>query len=120
MDLRVAYFAGSYEHILDGVVLTANRHVAYLVEKRVPVRVYAPTNGKPLLQAAGDFFRVPSIGFPGNPYRLALGLRRGTRRDLEHFNPSLVHLHTPDWLGLGALRWAKRRGIPVIATFHTR
>ncbi len=119
-DLRVAYFSGSYEHILDGVVLTSNRHVAYLVEQQVPVRVFAPTNGVPLLKAAGDFRPVPSIGLPGNPYRLALGLPRKSRRELEEFEPNLVHLASPDWLGLAAMGWARKRKIPVVATFHTR
>lgn len=117
---RIAYFAGSYEHVLDGVVLTCNRQVAHLEANGAAVRVYAPTNGKPLLKPAGDFIPVPSIGVPGNPYRLALGLSRGIRRNLEQFNPDVVHLATPDWLGASALRWARQRCIPVLATFHTR
>src|SRR4051812_14690610 len=117
--LRVAFFAGCYDHILDGVALTSNRQVAHLVTREVPVRVFAPTNGRPVLQPAGDFVRVPSVGFPRNPYRLALGLPGDARWRLEQFRPSLVHLATPDWLGVSALRWARRRGVPAVATFHT-
>lgn len=114
--LRVAFFAGSYDHIVDGVTLSTNRQVAHLVNRGVPVRVYAPSNGKPVLDAAGEFLRVPSFSIPRTDYAFALSLPRA---NLEAFDPALVHLATPDWLGARALRWAKRRSLPVVATYHT-
>jgi glycosyltransferase involved in cell wall biosynthesis len=117
--LRVAFFAGSYNHVVDGVVLTSNRQVAYLEQQGVPVRVYAPTTATPALQHAGTLVPIPSVGIPNTPYRVALGLPRSARRDLEAFRPTLVHLATPDWLGAAALRWAERHNIPAVATYHT-
>lgn len=117
--LRVAFFAGAYNGVLDGVTLTSNRQVAYLVEQGVPVRVYAPTADRPVLVHAGDLVPVPSVGIPGTPYRLALGLPPSIRRDLTAFRPTLVHLATPDLLGTAALLWATRHRVPAVATYHT-
>jgi glycosyltransferase involved in cell wall biosynthesis len=64
---------------------------------------------------------VPSIPLPGRgEYRVALGLPSGIRRDLDAFNPDLVHLSAPDLLGTRAMRYARTRGLPIIASLHTR
>lgn len=120
MGLRVAFFAGSYDHVIDGVTLSTNRQVAYLESQDIPVRVYAPSNGKPVLKAAGEFIRVPSFHIARTPYCFALGLVGKTLDNLEDFQPSLLHLATPDLLGLQALRWGKRKHLPVAATYHTQ
>src|SRR5947208_73883 len=102
--LRVAFFTGNHNYVLDGVALTGNRQVAYLVEQGIPVRVYAPTTPHPVLRHAGELVSVPSVPIPTTPYRLAVGLTPAARRDLAAFRPTLVHLATPDLLGAGALR----------------
>ena len=43
-----------------------------------------------------------------------------TRRDLEAFAPNVVHVSAPDFLGHAAIRWARRRGLPILASLHTR
>ena len=63
---------------------------------------------------------VPSIPIPGRPeYRLSTRFPGHVRRQVEAFAPDVVHLATPDLLGHRALRWARRRGIPTVATYHT-
>lgn len=118
--LRVAIFTGAYDHIRDGVSLTLNRLVAYLERNSVHVRVFAPTVRQPAFRHAGTRIAVPSIPAPGRgEYRISLGLPRGARRELEDFQPNIVHIATPDILGHSALRWARRRGIPAVASYHT-
>jgi phosphatidylinositol alpha 1,6-mannosyltransferase len=116
--LRVAFVTGNFDYALDGVALTSQRQVAYLLDQGVPVRVYAPTATRVLPHAA-DVVPVPSVGVPGTPYRLALGLTPAARRELAAFRPTLVHLATPDLLGTAALVWANRRRVPAVATYHT-
>src|SRR5262245_54829068 len=112
-DLRVAFFTGNYNYNIDGVSLTSNRQVAYLERCDVPVRVYAPVGRRRVIDHAGTLVPVPSVRIPTTPYRLALGLPERVRRDMAEFHPTLVHLATPDWLGLAAFEWARRRKIPV-------
>lgn len=118
--LRVALFTGAYNHIADGVSLTLNRLVAYLLAEGVDVRVFAPTIDDPPVAHAGRLVAVPSLPMPGRPeYRLSVGMHRAARRYLADFAPDLVHVATPDWSGTQARRYARRRRLPLVATYHT-
>jgi len=119
-DLRIALFTGAYNHIADGVSLTLNRLVDYLGHKGAEVRVYAPTASRPALEHAGTLVPVRSVKAPGRPdYRISLGLSGEARENLTEFRPDLFHIATPDFLGLSALRRAKRSGTTVVASYHT-
>ncbi len=118
--LRVALATGAYNHIADGVSLTLNRLVAFLVAEGVDVRVFAPTIAAPAVQHAGTLVPVPSLPLPGRPeYLFSLGLRGSARRALDAFAPDLVHVATPDATGLDARRFARRHRLPLVATYHT-
>lgn len=118
---RIALFSGNYNYVMDGPVRALNKLVAYLESKGVEVRVFAPTAKEPAFNHVGTLISVPSLPLPGRgEYRLALGMPPRIRRELEEFDPDLVHLAAPDWLGHAALAWAEERGIPAVASFHTR
>src|SRR5581483_5613366 len=73
------------------------------------------------LDHSGTLMPVPSIPLPGRPeYRLALGFPAASRRQMADFAPDLVQIAVPDLLGLGALRWARKHHVPVVASYHTR
>jgi phosphatidylinositol alpha 1,6-mannosyltransferase len=117
---RVALFTGAYNHIADGVSLTLNRLVEYLERQGVAVRVFAPTVDDPPLDHAGTLVPVPSVPLPGrSEYRFTLGLTPGVREELEAFDPTLVHVATPDLLGRHALSWGQSADVPVVASYHT-
>ncbi|HKK45080.1 MAG TPA: glycosyltransferase family 1 protein [Balneolaceae bacterium] len=119
-ELRVAIFTGNYNHIQDGVSLTLNRLVAFLEEKGVPVIVFGPTIENPAIDHEGEFVSVPSIPMPGRPeYRVTVGFPESAQNRLREFNPTLVHLATPDLLGFRAMRWAQANNIQIIASYHT-
>ena len=118
--MRIAFFTGAYNHIADGVSLTLNRLVAFLVREGAVVRVYAPTARIPALQHAGTLVPVPSVSAPGRPeYRISLGTGWSAHENLTDFAPHLFHIATPDLLGLAALRMARASGTPVVASYHT-
>jgi len=119
-ELRVAVFSGNYNYCADGVALVLNRLVAYLLTRGVQVEVFAPTAKTPALQHAGTLVSVPSVSFPLNSnYRIAWGIPKRVRRRIREFAPHLFHLASPDALGFAALRFARRLGIPAVATYHT-
>jgi glycosyltransferase involved in cell wall biosynthesis len=120
-DLRIALFSGNYNYVRDGANQALNRLVAYLLRQGVKVRVYSPTVKEPAFPPAGDLVSVPSLPVPGRAeYRLPLALPRAVRRDLEQFNPNVVHVSSPDIVGHLAVSWARRRRIAVVASVHTR
>lgn len=121
-DLRVALFSGNYNYTRDGANQALNLLVAHLLSAGVTVRVYSPTSRHPAFPPTGDLISVPSIPFPGErgEYKMARGLPARPRRDLEAFEPHIVHVSAPDFLGHAAIRWAKRHDIATLASLHTR
>ncbi len=120
-DLRVALFSGNYNYVKDGANQALNRLVGYLLSQGVKVRIYSPTVENPAFEPTGDLFSVPSIPIPGRgEYRFGLGLTGGAEADLEAFAPDIVHASTPDSIGHRAVTWARARGIPAVASVHTR
>jgi phosphatidylinositol alpha 1,6-mannosyltransferase len=63
---------------------------------------------------------VPSKKLPGRPeYRISTGFPADVRSRAEEFDPDIVHIATPDLLGYKALKWAEKKGKPVVASYHT-
>ncbi len=121
MTLRIALFSGNYNYVPDGCTRTLQRLVSFLERRKVEVLVFAPTVENPPCQAPGTVVSIPSIAVPSRPeYRLGLYLSSTAKKQLAQLRPSLIHIATPDILGYTALRLARARGIPVVASFHTR
>lgn len=120
-DLRVALFSGNYNYVRDGANQALNRLVEYLLRQGVNVRVYSPTVDEPAFPATGDLVDVPAIPIPGrSEYRLPIAVPARVRRDLEKFNPNVVHVSSPDIVGHRAVTWARHHQIAVVASVHTR
>lgn len=118
--LKVALFTGNYNHIRDGVSLTLNRWVRFLLDHEVDVKIFAPSVDEPDVDHAGDLSVVPSIPAPVRPeYRITTGLPQKNLQELDQFNPDLVHIATPDILGYKALKWALGKNVPVVSSYHT-
>jgi glycosyltransferase involved in cell wall biosynthesis len=120
--LRVALVSCNYNYIFDGAAMSQNRLVAHLLARGHEVEIFAATAKAPAFEHAGTVTPVPSVRVPGKrgEYRIGLGLTARNRARLDAFRPDLIHIATPDYTGLTALRYAARRRIPVVASFHTR
>jgi glycosyltransferase involved in cell wall biosynthesis len=120
-DLRIALFSGNYNYVRDGANQALNRLVGYLLSQGASVRIYSPTVEQPAFAATGDLVSVPSMAIPFRPeYRIPLSLSRSVRRDLEAFNPNIVHIASPDRVSRKAVKWAKKQNLPVLCSVHTR
>ncbi|WP_395334545.1 glycosyltransferase family 1 protein [Novosphingobium sp. BL-8H] len=118
---RIALFSGNYNYLRDGANQALNRLVNYLERQGCAVRVYSPTSPTPAFAPEGTLVSVPSISIPGRgDYRLGLGLPRAIRADLIEFAPDVIHVSAPDWTGTAVQRHARKAGIPVVASLHTR
>ncbi|MDZ7629439.1 MAG: glycosyltransferase family 1 protein [Parvularculaceae bacterium] len=122
VPLRVALFSGNYNYVVDGPVKALNRLVGRIEECGQHALVFAPTTQTPAFKHQGELVSVPSIALPGkrSEYRLALGLPRAARARLDAFRPTIIHVASPDLLGLGALNYAHEKKLPAVASFHTR
>jgi phosphatidylinositol alpha 1,6-mannosyltransferase len=120
-DLRVALFSGNYNYVRDGANQALNRLVEYLLRQGAAVRVYAPVVEPAAFPPTGDLVGIPAVPIPTrSEYRFPLGLSRSNREDLTRFAPDVLHVSSPDMTAHAALRWAEDRGVPVLASVHTR
>ncbi|MBE5780854.1 MAG: glycosyltransferase family 4 protein [Clostridiales bacterium] len=122
MGLNIAEYIDSYLPAVDGVVTVVKNtarvfHGTYgtchVVAPRMPD--YTDTDPFPI-------YRVNSIPVPKrHPYRLGLPqLDAGYQRFIRELPLDVVHSHSPFGCGHAALKNAKKRGIPIVATFHSK
>jgi phosphatidylinositol alpha 1,6-mannosyltransferase len=118
--LKVAYFTESlYPHV-DGVSRTLARLFDTLEERDVDFRIFSPFVPDASVRWSARVHPVRYVRFPPYPdYRVSLPGSSGAARELERFAPDLVHLVSPTPMAIWAQRWARRRGIPVVSSFHT-
>lgn len=117
--MRIALFTETFLPKIDGVVTRVVRTLEQLRDLGHEVLVFAP--GKPPDEAAGHrVVRVPSVPFrPWYP-ELFLGLPRPRiGRELDRFQPDVVHVVNPVILGLWGTLVARQRGLPLLASYHT-
>lgn len=120
-DLRIALFSGNYNITVDGANRALNRLVGYLLRQGAAVRVYSPTVDDPAMEPTGDLVSLPSVPIPlRSEYRLSSGVNARIKRDLDAFAPNVLHVAAPDVSAHRAVTWARNRGLPVVASVHTR
>ncbi|MEW6510565.1 MAG: glycosyltransferase family 1 protein [Bacteroidota bacterium] len=116
---RVAYFAGTMKPDHDGVTRVLYRLIDALPDRGVESIFFSPIVPSPADQPV-PMFEVPSMTFPlYKNYRFALPGQKHFEAQLVRFAPDLIHIHSPCPLGHAAVRYGRRNGIPVVATYHT-
>jgi glycosyltransferase involved in cell wall biosynthesis len=92
-------------------LLRAQGHEALVVAPRYPA-----TDGPPDLRV----LRIPSLPLPLYPdIRMSLPPFRQVGDFFDAAPPDVVHVHTEGALGLAGRRYALRRGVPLVTSFHT-
>jgi len=120
--LRLAMFTNNYLPFIGGVPLSIDRLYRGLVRTGAKVKLFAPLYPQQWPDPQdGSVFRCPALfhtraaNFP-----VANIFSRRIDTAFKTFPCDLVHVHHPFWLGGKGMRLAKRRGIPVVFTYHTR
>jgi glycosyltransferase involved in cell wall biosynthesis len=120
--LQVAMFTDNYLPFIGGVPLSIDRLCRGLRQLGETIKVFAPAYPEPWNDPDdGSVVRCPALfgtrlaGFP-----VANIFSRKIKAAFKAFECDLVHVHHPFWLAKKGLRLAKRRGLPVVFTYHTR
>lgn len=118
--MKIAYFTESLLPHVDGVSRTLAQLFATLEERGVDFRVYSPFVPGPEVSWSGRVRPVRFLRFPLYPdYRVSLPVGQGVFPELDDWRPDLVHVVSPTPLARRAQGYARERGIPVVASFHT-
>ncbi|NLM36278.1 MAG: glycosyltransferase family 4 protein [Clostridiales bacterium] len=122
MELVVGQFNDSYEPVMDGVA-NVTKNYAYWLEKK-GCKTYVITPNVPGYQDSSvpEVIRYFSVPLPyRKPYRFGFPhFDYSFKHDVKNIPFDIVHCHSPFSSGQLALKLAKKRGIPVVATFHSK
>jgi phosphatidylinositol alpha 1,6-mannosyltransferase len=117
--VKIVYFTESLVPLVDGVSRTLGQLFRFLETLEMDFRIvspFHPDDGVPWSHRVWD---VPFVRFPWYPdYRISFPPRGLTAR-LDEYGPDMLHVVSPTPMAVWAQRWARRRGIPVVASFHT-
>jgi glycosyltransferase involved in cell wall biosynthesis len=117
--VRIALVSDTYTPQVNGVTTVVVRIANVLREFGHKVVVIAPRYpGHPATDP--NELRIPSASFPPYPaIRLSLPQFGAVARFLDLFEPELVHVATEGPLGLTGRRYALRRRVPLVTSYHT-
>jgi glycosyltransferase involved in cell wall biosynthesis len=119
--VRIAFFTETFLPATDGVVTRLRYTMQELARAGDEMLVVAPRypDGGPDSYAGAPIYRVPGVPFPPYP-RIKLSFAHpGVGRAVRRFGPDLVHAVNPFILGPGGIFYAKRLGVPLVASYHT-
>lgn len=125
--MKIALVTETFPPQINGVSLTLRRLADYLVSQGHEVLVvhprYAAEDGSGWCQNfRHGYTQVEMPAWPLPFYREVLLPRPPMglyKKALDAFKPDLVHIATEAGLGLSALRFCRKRGWPVVSSFHT-
>jgi glycosyltransferase involved in cell wall biosynthesis len=118
--LRIALFTDTYVPTVNGVARTLAQLVDQAGSRGHEVALFSTrvSDGP----AAGTVMHHQVAGIPAPVYpelQLARPLERSGRRKLERFEPEVVHAATESTVGWSGRRWAVRKRVPLVTSFHT-
>ena len=119
--MRIAFFTETFLPATDGVVTRLRYTIEELARVGDDMLVIAPRypDGGPDSYAGAPIYRVPGVPFPPYP-RIKLSFAHpGVGRFLGCFGPDLIHAVNPFILGPGGIYYARRLGVPLVASYHT-
>jgi len=116
--MRVSLYTGTYIKDQDGVTKTLYELTDSLLKEKIEVGIWSPAI-TPQERKGLYFFHVPSIPlFLYSDYRMAFPVGR-IKEQLIEFKPDLIQITTPDFVGSSFLKFACKRGIPLVISCHT-
>ena len=119
--MRVLFISDVYFPRVNGVSTSIRTFREDLGRCGVETTLVAPEYGIPSDDRDPDLVRVSGAGVPGDPEdrRMRWGALKRALRALPGDDFDLVHIHTPFVAHYAGVWYARRIGVPCIATYHT-
>lgn len=119
--MRILFVSDVYFPRVNGVSTSIGTFRADLLRLGVQTVLVAPRYPGAAPAGEADVIRVAGVRVPGDPEdrRMRWRTLARTLRSLEPEHFDLVHIHTPFIAHYAGVRFARRRGIPCVATYHT-
>ncbi|UCH93565.1 MAG: glycosyltransferase family 1 protein [Candidatus Aminicenantes bacterium] len=116
--MKVAIYAGMFKENHDGAVKTLYELVDSLLQKEIELGVWG-FSITPQQRKGLTLYNIASIPLPlYKDYRITLPNHK-LKKQLKKFNPDVMHITVPDLVGMSLMRFARKKGIPVLTSYHT-
>ncbi|MHA2788502.1 glycosyltransferase family 4 protein [Corynebacterium sp. S7] len=117
--MKISMFTEVFLPKIDGVVTRITGTLEQLAEMGHEVQLFAPGD-PPDTYAGFDIQRVRGVSFKPVYPEITVGLPTpAIARRMEEFQPDIVHAVNPVALAAYGVLSARRRNIPLVASFHT-
>ena len=120
--MNILLVTESYWPNADGGALFERRLALGLADKGHAVSIWAPAkNFSNYIEKDGKtiIYRERAITLLFNrKYKVSFWPAIRTKKIFETTKPDVIHIHNPSLLGLTAQRYARKHGIPIVATNH--
>lgn len=117
--MKISMFTEVFLPKIDGVVTRVTRHLDQLAEMGHEVQLFAPGN-PPETYAGFTVQPVRGVSFKPVYPEITVGLPTpAIAQRMKEFQPDIVHAVNPVALAAYGVLSARRRDIPLIASFHT-
>ena len=120
--MRVLFISDVYFPRVNGVSTSIRTFRQDLAARGIDTQLVAPRYAMaPAAAEERGVLRVASAGVPRDPEdrRMRWGALTRVLEDLRPAGFDLVHIHTPFIAHYAGVRFARRTGIPAVATYHT-
>lgn len=116
--MRIAIITETFLPSTDGIVTRLCASIRWLKNHGHDVIVIAPDLG------VSDFVGIPIAGVPAHTFFLYKDkkysfLSLKVKKHLKDFQPDIVHVVNPAFLGVTGIYYTKRLGLPLVASYHT-
>ena len=118
--VRVAFFTDILTKDLDGAIKTMYQLIDRIPEEEFEFLFFCGT--PPNHKINHRVVSVPTVTLFFNcTYKIAVPLLSDVKltKELSEFNPDIIHISTPSFLGFFALNYANKNQIPVLTIYHT-
>lgn len=121
--MRIVLYTETFLPHVDGMVTRLTHTVSWLKQLGDEVLVIAPSlDGLPHEYAGARVIGAPSMVIPMYP-DLKFGfpaLFPHIRKAIDDFSPDVIHAANPFLTSVAGVQYARRYGVPLVASFHTQ
>ncbi|RUP00948.1 MAG: glycosyltransferase family 1 protein [Mycobacterium sp.] len=116
--MRISIFTDNFVPKVDGIVTRLTMTVQALIDAGDDVQIFCPDDA-PSTYHGAEIVGLPSVRLPSYPeVKLALPTRTVSAA-LNRFQPDVIHVvNAFGLLGVGGIWFAKRKKIPLVASYH--
>ncbi len=117
--MNILMLTNTYKPHVGGVAKSVDAFAAEFRNRNHNVLIVAPEfPNQPDVEE--DVIRIPAIqNFNGSDFSVVLPVPGLLTRQIDKFEPDIIHSHHPYLLGMTALRIARFRELPLVFTHHT-